>query len=147
MPTYWCPAGTSGCLPARAAASPARDRRPDPRCRKARSRTRAGSAPPTERRRELTDRDSLTISAALLVQTLQKLAEPIGDALAHHVIVHGPELLADFGLNVTAEGCVVHRSPLSILHGRRSTPDWLSILHRKFPHPYAKQPGPRVLNP
>src|SRR5713101_3172021 len=141
MPTCSSPVGTNRYWPWRAAESPARDRRLDPRCRRARCRRRASSERLRASRHVRTVASSSARSlavgnvvplgldepiglgvvpafglpmrrgplglAALLhlrsVELVQKVLEPIGNALAYHVVVSPVQNIAKPALVFAAQ--------------------------------------------
>src|ERR1044072_6572472 len=100
----------TGCSRGRGAASPARDRPPGPRCRTAKSRRRAGSVRPRASDHARWCRAAsvdlfvfLIRLSLLLVDLAQHLAEAVRLPLAHHVVVHGAQLLTDLALDIASE--------------------------------------------
>src|SRR5580693_2185623 len=114
MPACWCRARRNRCARAHAAASPAPDRRRGRYCRTTKWRTRAGSA-----RWRALDRVSWGRASCVpcfqswLSVLIAQAADQIGDMLRHalidDVVVHRPQLLADPGLDLTAQPCLGFR--------------------------------------
>src|SRR5579862_7415976 len=107
MPACWCRARRNRCARARATASPAPDRRRGRYCRTTRWRTRAGS--------------SFIATSLWLSVLIAQAADQIGDMLRHalidDVVVHRPQLLADLGLDLTAQSCLGFRGIHRRAHG------------------------------
>src|SRR6476619_3374095 len=107
---------------ARAEAFPAPGRPPGPRSRIARSQMRGDWAPQRERLCGLTrPLPSVLVLASISIQPVKQIAEPVRNALVHHIVVHGAQLLSETSLYVTAQlallgvgvlvagGCAFHR--------------------------------------
>src|SRR5208283_1594947 len=99
MPACWSRAETSRYAQARAARSPAPDRRRDRYCRTTRWRTRAGSA-----RSPALDRVSQDRASCRPIILVAQPANQVGDMLRHafvdDLVVHGAQLLPDARLHL-----------------------------------------------
>src|ERR1019366_3543468 len=90
----------------RAAASPAPNRRRDPRSRIARSRRRASWAPPRERFCASTRPWALVlVLIPIAFETIEQIGKSIRYALVHHVVVHGAKLLPGTARNPAPKLC------------------------------------------
>src|SRR4051812_42284291 len=91
----------------RAATFPAPGRRHGRHYPRARSRTRAGSGPKLKCRREVSWSEALLTSLFFCdfcgglgpIELFDEFSKSVRHTLPHHIVVHGPELVPDPGLN------------------------------------------------
>src|SRR5580704_15038166 len=120
MPACWCRARRNRCARARATASPAPGRRRGRYCRTTRWQTRAGSARWIALGRVSQGQASLRRASGfsvLIAQAADQIGDMVRHALIDDVVVHGPQLLADLGLDLTAQSCLGFRGIHRRAHG------------------------------
>src|SRR3954462_16025283 len=138
MPAGWSRAETSRCWRWRAAMSPAPGRRRDPHYLRARSRTPAGWVLMPRYRREVCLSEALLTSFFFCdfgggfrpIQLLDEISKAVRHALPHHVVVHGPELVPDPGLNLGIQSALLLHFFHDLIH---APPEIKSLFFKMFP--------------